>query len=83
MADEGPSPAVTRVANTTLAQIGEAGVRPSVMERRADRLRGQGTTVEFHRYPNVGHGFGLGTGTSAEGWVRVAIRFWERAMPKR
>jgi acetyl esterase/lipase len=53
------------------------------MERRADRLRRQGTTVEFHRYANVGHGFGLGTGTSAEGWVRAAIRFWERAMPKR
>ena len=27
MADEGPSPAVTRVANATLAQAGEAGVR--------------------------------------------------------
>jgi acetyl esterase/lipase len=53
------------------------------MAQRVDRLRGQGTTVEFHRYPNVGHGFGLGTGTSAEGWVRAAIRFWERAMPKR
>jgi hypothetical protein len=43
-----------------------------------------GTAVEFHRYPNAGHGFGrLGTGTSAEGWVRAAIRFWERVMPKR
>jgi acetyl esterase/lipase len=50
-----------------------------VMARRVNRLRGQGTTVEFHRYPNVGHGFGLGTGTSADGWVREAIRFWERS----
>jgi acetyl esterase/lipase len=56
---------------------------PSVMAQRVDRLRGQGTPVEFHGYPNVGHGFGLGTGTSAEGWVRAAIRFWKRAMPKR
>ena len=52
---------------------------PSVMARRVDRLRAQGTTVEFHRFPNVGHGFGLGTGTSAEGWVRAAVRFWERS----
>ena len=68
----------------TFVVVGEedAIAPPSVMERRADRLRGQGTTVELHRYPNVGHGFGLGTGTSAEGWVRAAIRFWERAMPK-
>ena len=69
----------------TFVVVGEedAIAPPSVMERRADRLRGQGTTVELHRYPNVGHGFGLGTGTSAEGWVRAAIRFWERAMAKR
>jgi acetyl esterase/lipase len=53
------------------------------MARRVNRLREQGTTVEFHRYPDVGHGFGLGTGTSADGWVRAAIRFWERSMPKR
>ncbi len=68
----------------TFVVVGEqdAIAPPSVMERRADRLRGQGTTVAFQRYPNVGHGFGLGTGTSAEGWVRAAIRFWERAMPK-
>jgi hypothetical protein len=32
---------------------------------------------------DVGHGFGLVTGTSAEGWVPAAIRFWQRAMPKR
>jgi acetyl esterase/lipase len=69
----------------TFAVVGEqdAIAPPSVMAQRVDRLRGQGTTVEFHRYPNVGHGFGLGTGTSAEGWVRAAIRFWERAMPTR
>jgi acetyl esterase/lipase len=69
----------------TFVIVGEqdAIAPPSVMAQRVGRLRGQGTTVEFHRYPNVGHGFGLGTGTSAEGWVRAAIRFWERAMPKR
>jgi acetyl esterase/lipase len=69
----------------TFAVVGEqdAIAPPSVMARRVDRLRAQGTTVEFHRYPHVGHGFGLGTGTSAEGWVRTAIHFWEWSMSKR
>jgi hypothetical protein len=26
----------------------------------------------------VGHGFGLGQGTSAEGWIEDALRFWAR-----
>jgi hypothetical protein len=33
--------------------------------------------VEYRKYRNLGHGFGLGIGTSAEGWVLEAIRFWE------
>ena len=41
--------------------------------------RKSGTQVEFHEYKNLGHGFGLGTGTSAEGWVFDALRFWEAA----
>jgi hypothetical protein len=27
----------------------------------------------------VGHGFGPGIGTRAEGWIDRAIRFWEKA----
>ena len=52
---------------------------PSAMERRIVALRKAGTEVEYHKYKDVGHGFGLGTGTSAEGWVADATRFWERA----
>lgn len=51
---------------------------PSVMARRVAALRAAGTPVEFRRYPNVGHGFGPGVGTSAEGWLEDAIHFWER-----
>jgi acetyl esterase/lipase len=51
---------------------------PSAMERRIAALRRAGTEVEYHKYRNLGHGFGLGTGTSAEGWIDDAIRFWER-----
>ncbi len=53
---------------------------PAVMERRILTLRRSGTAVEYHEYANVGHGFGLGTGTSAEGWVFEAIRFWQTSM---
>jgi acetyl esterase/lipase len=49
---------------------------PIVMERRVNSMRAVGIDTEFHRYPNVGHGFGLGTGTTAEGWINNAIKFW-------
>jgi acetyl esterase/lipase len=52
---------------------------PAVMERRVEELRKAGTAVEFHKYANLGHGFGLGAGTSAEGWILEAVRFWENA----
>ena len=56
---------------------------PAVMERRIAALRATGTEAEYHRYPGLGHGFGLGTGTRAEGWIDRAIRFWERAIKGR
>ena len=51
---------------------------PAVMERRVAALRRAGTDVEYHRYRGVGHGFGLGVGTTAEGWIADAVRFWTR-----
>ena len=54
---------------------------PAVMKRRVEALRRSGTAVEYREYKAVGHGFGLGTATSAEGWVFEAIRFWEAAIP--
>jgi acetyl esterase/lipase len=53
---------------------------PAVMESRVEALRNSGTEVEYHKYKSVGHGFGLGIGTSAEGWVFEAIRFWETSI---
>jgi len=46
------------------------------MERRVAALRQRGTDVEHRKYRGVGHGFGLGTGTTAEGWIGDALRFW-------
>ena len=39
-----------------------------------------GISSEFHCYPGLGHGFGLGTGTVAEDWIYDAIAFWEKQM---
>jgi hypothetical protein len=47
----------------------------AVMEGRVAALRRAWTDVEYHRYPRVGHGFGLGVGTSAQGWIDLAVRF--------
>lgn len=66
----------------TFVVVGEQdGIAPpAVMERRVTALREAGTEVEYHMYDNVGHGFGLGIGTSAEGWLDVAVRFWANAI---
>jgi acetyl esterase/lipase len=56
---------------------------PAVMARRVEALRRAGTPVEYRVYEGLGHGFGLGTGTRAEGWVFDAIRFWEAAPGRR
>jgi acetyl esterase/lipase len=66
----------------TFAIVGDRDgiARPEVMERRINAMRNAGIDVEFHEYANVGHGFGSGVGTSAEGWINLAVRFWEKHM---
>lgn len=51
-----------------------------VMKARLDALSAFGIDTEIHVYEGLGHGFGLGTGTSAEGWIDDAIAFWSRQM---
>ena len=48
------------------------------MERRLQNMEAAGIATEFHIYPDLGHGFGLGTGTSADGWINDAVAFWEQ-----
>lgn len=66
----------------TFAVVGEHdGIAPpAAMERRVSALRANGTSVEFKVFPGVAHGFGLGMGTSAEGWIEGAVAFWEKFM---
>jgi acetyl esterase/lipase len=68
----------------TFVAVGDADriAPPAIMERRVAALRRAGTQVEYHKYPGVGHGFGLGVGTSAEGWIADAIRFWARQIDR-
>ena len=51
-----------------------------VMQARLDAMQQLGIDTEFHVCSGLGHGFGLGTGTSAEGWLSDAVAFWERQM---
>lgn len=91
--DDRPKPSAVVMAYTgdsevaaheppTFVVVGEHDgiASPSVMERRVAAVRATGAEVEFHRYPELGHGFGPGIGTKAEGWLDRAIGFWEKAI---
>ena len=55
------------------------GIAPSrTMEERVRRIRANGTDAEIEVFQGLPHGFGLGEGTVAEGWIDRAIAFWER-----
>jgi acetyl esterase/lipase len=47
------------------------------MQRRLQQLSSLGIPTEFHAYNGLSHGFGLGTGTVADGWINDAIKFWQ------
>lgn len=49
-----------------------------VMERRIREIQRNGTDAEIEVFPGLSHGFGLGLGTVAEGWIDRAVEFWER-----
>ena len=50
------------------------------MQRRLDAMSALGIPTEFHAYEGLPHGYGLGTGTIAEGWIHDAAAFWEEQM---
>ena len=53
------------------------------MQRRLEAMSAAGIDTEFHHYSGLGHGFGIGIGTVAEGWVDDAVAFWERQMEQK
>lgn len=64
----------------TYACVGTAdGIAPwRVMKGRINGMAALGIPTEFHLYPGLPHGFGLGIGTRAEGWLDEAASFWRR-----
>ena len=50
------------------------------MERRIEALRANGVDTMIEIFEGLPHGFGLGTGTVAEGWLNNAVAFWEKQM---
>ncbi|CAE6859984.1 hypothetical protein R69749_07444 [Paraburkholderia domus] len=53
---------------------------PAAMERRVAALRRAGTPIAYRMFKDLGHGFGTGTATSAQGWIAEATWFWEKFM---
>lgn len=51
-----------------------------IMEQRINQIKQNGTDAEIEVFEGLPHGFGLGLGTKAEGWINNAIRFWEEHM---
>jgi acetyl esterase/lipase len=70
-----PPTFITVSANDSIANA-------AVVDKRVENLRKAGVEVEYRRYRTAGHGFGLGTGTDAEGWLGHAVRFWEKHLTK-
>jgi acetyl esterase/lipase len=92
--DELPPPAVVVMAYTghseflrtdppTFVMVSDNDpiVSVSIVERRVKAMRDAGIDVEYHKYHGAGHGFGLGLGTDAEGWVEDAAAFWQKYIP--
>ena len=50
------------------------------MQSRINSIKANGTDAEIEVFDGLSHGFGLGTGTVAEGWLDNAVAFWERNM---
>lgn len=62
---------ITVAANDGIANV-------NIVEARVENLRNAGVDVEYRRYETAGHGFGLGTSSDAEGWLDLAVQFWQR-----
>lgn len=50
------------------------------METRINKIQNLGIDAEIDVFEGLPHGFGLGEGTVAEGWIDHAVEFWERQM---
>ena len=73
----------TRQDPPTYSVIGTSDsiASPYVMKRRTEVLQKMGIPADIKIYQGLRHGFGLGRGTVAEGWINDAVRFWRKNSP--
>lgn len=50
------------------------------MKSRIEKIKANGIKAEIEIFNGLPHGFGLGEGTVAEGWINNAIDFWKSQM---
>lgn len=77
-------PEVTGAEPPTYACVGTSdGIAYyGTMEERISQIQAQGVDAEIEVFEGLPHGFGLGEGTVAEGWLDNAVQFWEDNMEK-
>jgi acetyl esterase/lipase len=73
---------VTGYEPPTYANVGTSDGIASyrTMQARIRAIQANGTDAEIEVFDGLPHGFGLGTGTAAEGWIEHAIAFWQAHM---
>ena len=49
-----------------------------IMQNRVNKIKAKGIDAEIEIFDGLPHGFGLGEGTIAEGWLNRAVNFWEK-----
>lgn len=90
---EHPAPAAVIMQYTGLSQV--TGMEPPTyacvgtsdgiasyrsMENYISQIQQNGLNTKIEVFKGLSHGFGLGEGTVAEGWIDRAISFWEDNM---
>ena len=70
---------VTGYESPTFSAVGTSDGIASwrTMQRRIKVIRANGTPAQIEVFRGLPHGFGVGTGTVAEGWLDDAVAFWE------
>ena len=48
------------------------------MQNLINKIKANGTDAMIEIFKGLSHGFGLGEGTVAEGWLDRAVDFWTR-----
>ena len=90
--DDLPKPAVCIIQYTGYSDIGNdpptyacVGTSDGIanyrtMQKRINAIKAAGTDAAIEVFQGLPHGFGLGQGTVAEGWLSRAVAFWENHM---